>query len=644
MFRFFRTHSETVKKYVLVGALGIMSVSMVFMFTPIGGSDSSRMDTSTVAEVDGSSITTQELTRAIQSRMRNMQAGPDSSRMIPLFAKPVLDEMILQRALVAQAGKLGLYVSDEELRQALQAIPTLYSNGSFLPQEQYEAVVQQITGMTVTQFEEQMRQNILLEKIQDVIVDSVQVTPAEVHTEFLKRNSKVKIEYVAFDPSQFVKAVPVTDQALQAFFQQSQDRYKVPEQRRARYLLLERERLRGQAKPSEDEMRQYYTQHISDYRVPDRVRVAHILFKTTGKKPDEIATLEKTAGDALNQLKSGADFGELAKKYSEDSTASNGGDLGWVVHGQTVKEFETAAFSMQPGQTSGLIKTTYGMHILKVLDKQTAHLQTFDEVKESIRSTLEKQKMASAEQTQVDELGRKLKANPQAFDTIAKQEGLEAKDTPLFKYQQAVPDLGNSETFRNLAFQLSVNSVGGPFTVPKGQAIIQVAEIVPEHNPKLEEIRARVEEDYRAGQSNVLATQKAREFAAQSRNGDFAKLAKADKLEVKESKEFTRRDEVEGLGSGLQFEAAFSLAPGQASDVVSLGQKSVVFRVVSQSPANEAELAAQKDPIREELLEEKRNLAFEIYRQSLKKQLIQSKELRVNEVAMKQFLASYTRQ
>lgn len=642
MFRFFRTHRETVMRYLLIAFLGIVCLGMVITLAPIPSGDSSRMEISALAEIGGASVTTQDLYRMIQLRLRNVPTGYDS-RLVAAIARPLLDDIILRHALTARARGLGLQVSDEELRQALQSIPWLYSNGGFLGMETYESVVQQQTNMTVPQFESQLRQEILLDKIRDVVTDGIQVSPGEVRAEFLRRNSKTKIEYVVFDPSQFLKAVEVNDRALETLFKKNPERYKVPEQRRVRYVLIGRDRIRSEVKSSDTELRQYYTKRLSEYRVQDRVKVAHILFKTTGKTPEEIATLEKTARDVLAQAKSGSDFGELAKKYSEDSSASSGGEIGWIVRGQTVKQFEDAAFSMKLGDISDLIKTTYGIHVVRVLDKQTAHLQTFEEVKEGIRSELEKQKVAAAQQARAQELERKLNARPESFEAIAREAGFEAKETPLFRYNQAVPDLGNSESFHNLAFQLPRGKVGTPITVPKGLAIIQVTEIVPEHVPKLDEVRARVEQDYRAEQSKVLAQTRAREFAAKARAGDFKKLAKAAGLTVKESNDFSRQDYVEGLASGSQLEAAFTLAPGQASDVVPLDQRSIVFRVVSHAPANEADFATQRERITEELLEEKRSLAFEIYRQNLKRELLESGELKINEAVMKQFLAGYER-
>jgi peptidyl-prolyl cis-trans isomerase D len=495
--------------------------------------------------------------------------------------------------------------------------------------------------MSVVEFETELRYRLLQDKIRSVVTDGVQVSPQEVLAEFQHRNAKAKIEYVLFDPSQFVKAVEVTSGALEAYFKQDPNRYKVPEQRKVRYVLISPDDVRGRVKVTDEETRQYYAQHLSDYRIPDRVKAAHILFKTTDKTPAEVAAIEQKARDVLNQIRGGADFGELAKKYSEDTTASNGGELGWVVRKQTVPAFEDTAFAMKPGQVSDLVKTVYGIHIIKLEDKQTAHLQSFDEVKGTILVDLEKERIADAQQKLVDDLSSRLRLKPDAFEDVVRKAGLESRMSPLFRYGQAVADLGSGDAFENLAFQLHKGEVGTPISVPKGQAIIQMADIVPEHAPALEEVRARVEEDYRTDQSKVLAAEKAKQFAAQAKTGDFAKIAKADGLTAKESKDFTHEDSVEGVGPGSQLSSAFTLQAGQTSDLLPLGEKSVVFRVVSRTPANAADFAQQRDQITEELLDRKRSLAFELYRQNLKLQLIRSGELKMNAAALKQFLTLY---
>ncbi len=171
-----------------------------------------------------------------------------------------------------------------------------------------------------------------------------------------------------------------------------------------------------------------------------------------------------------------------------------------------------------------------------------------------------------------------------------------------------------------------------------------MTQIVPAHTPRLEDVRSMVEEDYRAAQAKVLAHQKAQAFAEQAQKGDFAKLARADGYDLQESKDFTRQDNVPNLGPGQGVPQAFTLQPGQTSGVLSVEGNDVVIHVLSHTPPDEAGFAAQADQIREQLLAQKRALAYEIFRQNLKQQLIKSGKLKMNDAALKTFLASYTSQ
>jgi len=640
MYRFFKRNREAVKKYLLVFFLSVVSIGMVITLAPIPTGDTSRAESNVLASIGGLNITTTDLQRTIQTRFRNTQGN--QARIIPAVAGSVLDEMILQQALISQAKKMGIEVSDAELEQTLQSIPWLMQGGSFVGMDRYQDMIFQQTGMSVVEFEAELRSRLLQDKIRSVVTDGVQVSPQEVREEFQRRNTKAKIEYVLFDPSQFIKAVQISSEALEGFFKKDPARYKVPEERKVNYVLITPDDVKGRVKVADEEARLYYTQHLADYRIPNRVKVAQILFKTAGKTPAEVAAIEKKAQDVLNQIRGGADFAEMAKKDSEDATAADGGELGWLVRGQA--DFENTAFSLQPGQVSNVVRTDSGIHIIKVEDKQTAHLQTFGEVKGAIIDDLEKQRIADTQEKLASDLVSELKLKPGAFEQVARQGGLGPKVSPLFRYGQAVPDLGNGDTFENLAFQLRKGEVGTPISVPKGQAIIQLADIVPEHVPTLEEVRARVEEDYRAQQSRVLAAEKAKQFAAQVKKGDFAKIAKTDGLTGKESKDFTQQDFVEGVGSGSQLSSAFTLNVGQTSDVISLGGKSVVFDVVSHTAPNDADFAQQRDQITEELLDRKRSLAFELYRDNLKLQLVRTGELKLNPAALQQFIALYQKQ
>jgi len=641
MYRLFRgANRQKLMKWLLIFFLGIVSIGMVLTLAPIPGGTGSTTQTNVLATLNGANITVQDLQHAVSSQLQN--AGNDP-KAIARMAQTSLDEIILRQAMLEQARKMGLEVSNQELATALRAIPYLYQNGQFIGMAAYQSLVQQEAGMNVPQFEGQMRDTILVQKLRDTVTDAIQATPEEVHAAFLRRNEKARIEYAVFDPTQLLNAVKVTPQALATYFAAHQANYKVPEQRKVKYVLITPDSVRAHVNVTAADVEQYYNQHASEYRVPERVEAAHILFSTTGQTPQQAeATLAK-AKSVLAQIKAGGNFADLAKKYSNDTgSAANGGELGWIQRGQTVKPFEDAAFSMKPGQISDLIKTQYGYHIIKVEDHQSAQVQPLAAVKDTIQSTLEKQQLQAAQQAVANKLEQALNASPNQFDAIAKQNGLQSGETPLFAYNQPVPDLGNNEAFENLAFQLPLDGIGQPITVPKGAAVIQVAQIVPEHLPKLDEVQDRVEQDYRTEQSKALAAQQAKQFAAQCKTGRFTQLAQADGVKVKQSQDFTQQDQLEDMIPGTALASAFTLPPGATSDAISIGTTYVVFKLLSQTPADAADFATQKDQIADQLLQQKRDLAFQIYQDNLKQALLRSGKLKINDAVLKQFLAGYS--
>ncbi|HUI42368.1 MAG TPA: peptidyl-prolyl cis-trans isomerase [Terriglobia bacterium] len=641
MYRFFRgKNRQKLMKYLLIFFLGIVSLGMVVMLSPLSSSDTTTANSNVLATLGNFQISTQDLQRRVDQQFGN-SAFRNNPELMARFAPNVLDAMLQDQAVVAEAGRLGLQVSNQELAEAIRSYPGLSNNGNFIGYDQYQNAIETQTGMTVAQFEAQLRDGLLSDKLRNVVTDAVQVTPADVHQEFVQRNEKARIDYVLFDPTQFTKDVQVTPEALQAYFKSNRDRYKLPEERSLRYVLIDADHVRALVKVSDDELRAAYAQHIAEYRVPDRVKVSQIFFKTGDQSPSDIAKARQQAQSVLDELHKGGDFAALAKKSSEDSSASNGGDLGWIGRGQT--DFDSEAFSLPPGQVSGLITTASGIHIIKVSDKQTAHVQTFDEVKETIRAALEKQKLDDAQNKLANQVEDAARADPQHFDAVAAKAGLTTQETPLFKFNEAIPNLGTSEGLKNLGFQLTAGEVGQPVTVPKGIVIIQLAKVTPAHNATLDEVRAQAEQDYRNDQAKVLAAEKAKELSDKAKTGDFKKIAQSMGLTVKESKDFTRQDTVDTLISATELGDAFTLKPGQASGVVPVSANSIVFQVVSHTPADESAFAAQQEQIRQQVLDQQKAFAWEVYRQNLKKELQRDGKLKINQDALKQLVASYNR-
>ncbi|MEE8256670.1 MAG: peptidylprolyl isomerase, partial [Acidobacteriota bacterium] len=496
MLKLFR-RKESLKKFFLGFILVFISAALVISLAPLPSATTGATQGGTLAEYKGEEVTVLHLQRALDAQFRGSPLGREPA-IRAQFAPRVLDELLFRYVGIDEARRLGLTVSNEELTAYLRTLPWLYPEGNFVGMDRYELIIQSQSRMTVAEFEAQMRESLLLDKLRWVASDGLEVSDAEVREEFHRRSDQVQIDYVLFDPSRYLQAVEIEAAQLEAYFAANQGTYSVAEQRRLSYVLIEPARVRAAAEVSEEEIRAYYRSRLDEFRVQERAQVSHILFRTLGQSEEEAALAEQKANDVLKQARAGSEFAKLAEEHSEDATAAVGGDLGWVYRGQTVSEFERAAFSLEPNTISDLIKTTYGFHILKVADRQKAHLETFDQVQDRLRPILESQKRDAALGALANRVERALRARPTAFSEVAAELDLKVRETPLFRQGQAVTDLGTENNVHDLAFRLREGEVGPAVSVPKGRVIIQLIERVEEHLPTLDQVRGRVEQDYRA--------------------------------------------------------------------------------------------------------------------------------------------------
>ena len=418
----------------------------------------------------------------------------------------------------------------------------------------------------------------------------------------------------------------------------SSAKYQVPEKRSARYALLDLAKLRSSIQVSDDAVRAYYNAHIDEYKVENRVHVEHILFKTVGKTDAEVAEIRQKAEGVLKQAKQGANFEDLAKKNSEDDgSKAKGGDLGWIVEGQTVPEFQQVAFNSPKGSVSDLVKTQYGFHIIKVLDRETAHTKTLDEVRDTIVPALRDEKVNA----QANDISNQMAAavrqsDRQPLDELAKKFNLTIAEAPPASVTEPVGTLGNSSEIHDALFELRSGELSQPLRLDQGYVILTVKDILPAHPGTLAEVHDKVLADYQQEKSIDLARSKADELAKRVQGGEaFDKAAKALDLDVKTSDAFARTGTVPDVGTGQQLQAAFGMAVGQVSMPAHLAENWLVYRVAEHNSPNPDDLAKQAKDLQQKLLQSKQQAAYEAFKTSLEDQLKKEGKLTINADAMK---------
>jgi peptidyl-prolyl cis-trans isomerase D len=637
-------------KIILGALLVIICASMAITLIP-GGIGSSlgigAPPAGVVATVGDQKVTVPEVQKAARDMIRQQfpKGGPQASMLLPYFASQAAERLIDQKVLIDEAHRMGLRVTDEELRDDLQhgqLGATFFPNGNFIGQEAYENLLQQ-HDLTVPQFEADIKDDILVRKLRALVASSAFVGDAEVRDEFDHRNTKVKFEYAVITQADILKELHPTDEELKAYYERNKATYNntIPEKRQIKYVVIDNAKLTANTTVTDQDLQAYYNQHREEFRVPDQVKVAHILIKTPlpapGTKEDEkaVADARAKAEDVLKQVKAGGDFAKLAEKYSDDpGSAKSGGELGWIGRGRTVPEFEKAAFSLAKGQTSDLVKSSYGFHIIHVEDKQDAHLKTLAEVKSEIEEKVKREKAAHA--TEVAANTMLSKARTDGLDAAAAAGGQTAVTTDFFSKTDSLPGLGASPQFMDAVFGAAAKAPPDVVQVPQGYVVFQLLTVKPPATPSFEEIRAKVEAQFKNERAGFLLQQKTQELSDRAKaDHDLKKAAKDLGATVKTSDLVAPDGQVPDIGSMSSASAIFNLKPGDISGPITAGGNGVVAQLLDKQAPTDQEFAAKKDEIREQLTENKQNDLFGLFVTNLRKEMENSHRLKVNQEEMK---------
>ncbi len=642
MFDLFRSREKSVR-LVLGAMLVVVAGSMLIYLIPggFGGGGTSATGDNVIAAVGGDKITTVDLDRAVQRLTRGQANLPKG--LLAMYVPTIVNQMIESKAMAYKAQELGFRVSDQELGDRIQSEVAPALGGKFDLQTYQQVLAQQ--GMSVGDFEKEQREAMLGTRLENVEMQSLIVSDGDAKAEYQRKNLKVGLQYLAFEAKDFTAKVDKSPAAVKAYFEKNKAQFRTPEKRDINLVVGTTPDFMQAATVSDSQLQQAYRDNMDSYRTPDRVRVRHILIKTQGKPKEEAAKLKAKAEDVLKQLQKGGDFADLAKKNSDDTgTAVKGGELGWITKGQTVPNFEKTAFAQKPGETSGLVETEYGFHIIQTEEKQPAHTQSFDEVRPQLLMDAKKQMATDNLKKAIDSAHTEIARNPSQVETIAKKYGLKFFKVDNIATGASLPEVNTPPELMNAIFAASKGSTTDVTNIEaQGKAAFAVVNSVsPPHDSDYAAVASDVQKKYVEAESQRLAQEAATTAGERARKGESLEtLAKSYGLSVKSAAPFTVDGAAEGIGSATLLGAAFKGKVGDIVGPVSASTGQFVCRVSERLPADMNQYAANKAAIVQSLQQQHQTVQQPLFRDSVVSDLKRRGKIKVNQATLSRVVGSF---
>jgi len=610
-------------------SLGLVIAAFIILYIPAFSGVTERGAGATLVAVGPLPITVGEYQKAFL-RTREMyqslyQGRLDNEALKRLgLEEQTLQTLIDERVLQLEAQRLGIKVDDDTVRQRLATSPEFQEDGRFMGADEIRRRLD-MRGISVADFEEDLRRRILRERVASLITDGVMVSAKEAEDEFRRRNEQIKAEYVMVpaEPG----AVTVGEADVRARFEANKDRYAFPERRVLSYLLLDVPTLQPRVTVTEVEERAYYEAHQDEFRQDEQVCASHVLIKVKATPeaaeghPDEEA--RKLAQSALDQARAGADFAALAGKMSEDQgSAPQGGALGCFPRGRMVPEFENAAFSLKAGETSDLVKTQYGYHVIRVTSRTEESVPAFGPVKDRIHQTLVTQRVRSLLEEQLQGISEALR-HGKALDDVGKERGFPVQKSAPVARGAVTPPL-SSPALVARAFELKRGETEPePFPVAAGYAFISLQEVQPPRPAELKEVQDKVAADLREEKALEAARLRAADLKARADAAGLEKAAGTLGLVRKETPALVSRGQpLADLGTSAALdEVAYALPENTLSDPIRVPGGWAVVRVLEKKAFDPAAFEKEKASLIATLRQQRKDELFRAYMQEARKRV-----------------------
>jgi peptidyl-prolyl cis-trans isomerase D len=629
MIRFLQQDNKLVKGVFIVfiaAAVGAMVITLVpGIFDNVGGGGSDPNIYANVKETgffgrifgENLPVTQTEIQRAVQQQTQGRQVP---AFLMSYYESRVAPQIIQEKIMKIEADRLGLQVSDADLLAVMhegELGQAIFPGGKYIGDDRYIDLVQSM-NMTRTQFEDYIKERLELTRLYGMVTGGVTVSDNEVRQKYMVDGTQVKFDYAVIQSADLAKTIHPTDSDLQAFFKQNAARYAsaIPETRKLDYFSFGADQLPG-GKPtvSDADLQAYYDAHKDAYAVKEQVKARHILISVPqGADAKTDAAAKAKAQGILDQIRKGGDFAALAKANSDDpGSKDSGGELGFFTKGKMVPAFEQAAFALKPGQTSDLVKTDFGYHIINVEEHDQAHEKTLAEVKPEIEPVILQQKLGKAESDYANQLAAEAKKD--GIDKTAAAHNLKAITTDYIAKDGVVSGVSDSTAMLTQAFTVAKGGPPTSVSTGDGYAVFQVVDTKAPHAPSFDDYKSHLVTDYRDQQVPQMLTAQLKKLDDLAKQlNDLHKAADPLKIPVKSSDLVGKDGQVPDVGSMSGPGAvAFSLNKGGISGPIDNGSAGVVLEVTDKQQPSAEDIAKNFEETRTKMLNTKREEVFELY-------------------------------
>jgi peptidyl-prolyl cis-trans isomerase D len=608
------------KKWLYV-FLWLVIAAFIVLYVPALDPTGEGTPSEAVMTVDDEVITVAEFQRAYYRQVQfysRLYEGMDEAQLRRMgIEEQVLQGLVTERLVELEAERLGITVSDEAVARAIAASPEYQSDGRFIGTAELRRRLD-LAGMTEQSFAESHRRQLLRERLQGLVGDGVVVTDAEAEREFRRRTQRVQLEYVLVDAERFREEISPTEEEIVSRFEADPEEYRIPEKRVVSYVLIDSEVIRPLVTVTDRDLGLYYQDHREEFREEEESCARHILVKVAAGGGAEGHTEEEArriAETLLERVEGGGDFAAIARASSEDQgSAASGGDLGCFPFGRMVPEFDDALYDLEPGQTSGLVRTSFGYHIIRLESRREERVPPLEEVEDRVRTLVTEEKMSELGDEKAQALSDALKAGkslPEAAEIV----GFEAQRSEPFARGETPPELPSGSLVKRV-FEMEPGEVEEEgFALPQGAAFVALEEVQPSRLPDLAEVRDAVRDDIVEEKALEKARALAAEVKERAEKVGLERAASAADLVRKETLSPTGPGQPLGdLGTGIGLDqVAFSLPEGELSDPVRVADGWGVLRVLESQGFAPEEFEREKPRVVASLRQQKEGEAFQAY-------------------------------